>query len=446
MRRMKVYTIIAIAALATTSAAQTVTYRFEFGHADRAALSVPKEFSYGKVPYLVLADNNDQNTVQVFDENLDVAKTITLKESIPFSYQLTCQYETRDVTAVKETYRDAYCNFVSYESFIQTQKNYDPTFDESCLIVTDLDDGTRKIAIDYTNSKYNTNSQMYFAYDYFGMKYPKVYFIENGEGVTGYMARYAVEYSEWVAAGTSVNDYSTNQRRISLCNINLNNGDGRATTYFDLSQTLFNSDEGFEYILPKYKLSANGNIGGFLEITGGEEPEIITTQRSTIISEQKELALAGFQVLSEDGNVVSDITFDGDFEGNIDLDYAFVITIGNSTYLAFDGYCNDQSSTIFYKIDRSTSSIQKVKTASSTMKLSPNMVNSGSTINVNFGDANEKGSDIIVVSASGTEVRTYHVPAGQTSIQIQANSSAGMYCISRLQKNKIAETKKFIVK
>lgn len=445
MRRMKIYTIIAIAALATTSAAQTVTDRFEFGYADRVALSVPIEFSYQSVPYLVLENNNEQNSIQIYDENLDVVKTITLKESIPFNYQLTCQYETRDVNAVKETYRDAYCNFVSYESFIQTEKDYDPTFDESCLIVTDLDDGTRKIAVDYTNSQFVTNSQMYFAYDYFGMKYPKVYFIENSEGVTGYRVGYAVEYSEWVAAGTSVNDYSANQSRISLCNINLNNGDGRATTYFDLSQTLFNSDEGFEYILPKYKLSANGNIR-FPEITGVEEPEKITTQRSTIISEQKELALAGFQVLSEDGNVVSDITFDGDFEGSINLDYAFVITIGNSTYLAFDGYCNDQSSTIFYKIDRLTNSIQKVKMASATMKLSPNMVNSGSTINVNFGDANEKGSDIIVVSASGTVVRTYHVPAGQTSIQIQANSSAGMYCISRLQKNKIAETKKFIVK
>ena len=445
MRRMKIYTIIAISALATTSAAQTVTDRFEFGHADRVALSVPIEFSYQSVPYLVLENNNEQNSVQIYDENLDVVKTITLKESIPFNYQLTCKYETRDVNAVKEMYRDAYCNFVSYESFIQTEKNYDPTFDESCLIVTDLDDGTRKIAVDYTNSQFVTNSQMYFAYDYFGMKYPKVYFIENSEGVTGYRVGYAVEYSEWVAAGTSVNDYSANQSRISLCNINLNNGDGRATTYFDLSQTLFNSDEGFEYILPKYKLSANGNIR-FPEITGVEEPEKITTQRSTIISEQKKLALAGFQVLSEDGNVVSDITFDGDFEGSINLDYAFVITIGNSTYLAFDGYCNDQSSTIFYKIDRLTNSIQKVKMASATMKLSPNMVNSGSTINVNFGDANEKGSDIIVVSASGTVVRTYHVPAGQTSIQIQANSSAGMYCITRLQKNKIAETKKFIVK
>ena len=445
MRRMKIYTIIAISALATTSAAQTVTDRFEFGYADRVALSVPIEFSYQSVPYLVLENNNEQNSVQIYDENLDVVKTITLKESIPFNYQLTCKYETRDVNAVKEMYRDAYCNFVSYESFIQTEKNYDPTFDESCLIVTDLDDGTRKIAVDYTNSQFVTNSQMYFAYDYFGMKYPKVYFIENSEGVTGYRVGYAVEYSEWVAAGTSVNDYSANQSRISLCNINLNNGDGRATTYFDLSQTLFNSDEGFEYILPKYKLSANGNIR-FPEITGVEEPEKITTQRSTIISEQKKLALAGFQVLSEDGNVVSDITFDGDFEGSINLDYAFVITIGNSTYLAFDGYCNDQSSTIFYKIDRLTNSIQKVKMASATMKLSPNMVNSGSTINVNFGDANEKGSDIIVVSASGTVVRTYHVPAGQTSIQIQANSSAGMYCITRLQKNKIAETKKFIVK
>lgn len=446
MSRMKLYTIIAMAALATTSAAQSITGRFEFGYADRAALSVPKEFSYGSVPYLVLVDNNDQNNIQVYDENLDVVKTIAMKESMPFNYQLTCQAETREVTAVNETYKNSYCSYESYEAFIQRESLVDPYFNESCLIIKDFGDGTRKITVDYTNSGYTTNRQMYFAYDYFGMQYPKVYFIENSEGLTGYRVEYAVEYSEWQATGTTVNDYSADQDRIRLCNINLNNGDGRANSYFEVSQTLFNSDEGFEYILPKYKLSANGNVGGSYVINGGGDTEQITTQRSVVISEQKELALAGFQVLSEDGNVVSDITFDGDFEGSIDLDCAFVITIGNTTYLAFDGYSNGQSSTIFYKIDRSTSSIQKVKTAPSTMKLTPTVVNSGSTINVNFGDANEKGSDIIVVSASGTVVRTYHVPAGQTSIQIQANSSAGMYCISRLQKNKIAETKKFIVK
>lgn len=446
MSRMKLYTIIAMAALATTSAAQSITGRFEFGYADRAALSVPKEFSYGSVPYLVLVDNNDQNNIQVYDENLDVVKTIAMKESMPFNYQLTCQAETREVTAVNETYKNSYCSYESYEAFIQRESLVGPYFNESCLIIKDFGDGTRKITVDYTNSGYTTNRQMYFAYDYFGMQYPKVYFIENSEGLTGYRVEYAVEYSEWQATGTTVNDYSADQDRIRLCNINLNNGDGRANSYFEVSQTLFNSDEGFEYILPKYTLSANGNVGGSYVINGGGDTEQITTQRSVVISEQKELALAGFQVLSEDGNVVSDITFDGDFEGSIDLDCAFVITIGNTTYLAFDGYSNGQSSTIFYKIDRSTSSIQKVKTAPSTMKLTPTVVNSGSTINVNFGDDNVKGSDLVVVSASGAAVQTYHVPAGQTSAQIQANSSAGMYCISRLQKNKIAETKKFIVK
>ena len=446
MSRMKLYTIIAMAALATTSAAQSITGRFEFGYADRAALSVPKEFSYGSVPYLVLVDNNDQNNIQVYDENLDVVKTIAMKESMPFNYQLTCQAETREVTAVNETYKNSYCSYESYEAFIQREPLVDPYFNQSCLIIKDFGDGTRKITVDYTNSGYTTNRQMYFAYDYFGMQYPKVYFIENSEGLTGYRVEYAVEYSEWQATGTTVNDYSADQDRIRLCNINLNNGDGRANSYFEVSQTLFNSDEGFEYILPKYKLSANGNVGGSYVINGGGDTEQITTQRSVVISEQKELALAGFQVLSEDGNVVSDITFDGDFEGSIDLDCAVGITIGNTTYLAFDGYSNGQSSTIFYKIDRSTSSIQKVKTAPSTMKLTPTVVNSGSTINVNFGDDNVKGSDLVVVSASGAAVQTYHVPAGQTSAQIQANTSAGMYCISRLQKNKAAETKKIIVK
>lgn len=93
-----------------------------------------------------------------------------------------------------------------------------------------------------------------------------------------------------------------------------------------------------------------------------------------------------------------------------------------------------------------TSSIQKVKTAPSTMKLSPTVVNSGSTINVNFSDGNDKGSDLVVVSTFGAAVLSYHVPAGQSSTKIQANISAGMYCISRLQKNKAAETKKIIVK
>ena len=84
--------------------------------------------------------------------------------------------------------------------------------------------------------------------------------------------------------------------------------------------------------------------------------------------------------------------------------------------------------------------------APSSMRISPTVTKSASTINVTFNDANEKGSEIVVVSASGAAMGSFHVPAGQTSAQIKTNTSAGMYCVSRLQKDKVKETKKIIVK
>lgn len=102
---------------------------------------------------------------------------------------------------------------------------------------------------------------------------------------------------------------------------------------------------------------------------------------------------------------------------------------------------------IFYKINKkNTNAVQKVKIAPSSMRISPTVAKSGSSINVTFNDANEKGSDIVVFSASGAAMGAFHVPAGQTSAQIKTNTSAGMYCVSRLQKDKLKETKKIIVK
>ena len=80
------------------------------------------------------------------------------------------------------------------------------------------------------------------------------------------------------------------------------------------------------------------------------------------------------------------------------------------------------------------------------MSISPTIASGSSTINVTFDDGNEKGSDIVLVSANGSAIKTYHVPAGQTSTKIQTNTSAGVYCVSRMQKNKAAETKKIIIK
>lgn len=80
------------------------------------------------------------------------------------------------------------------------------------------------------------------------------------------------------------------------------------------------------------------------------------------------------------------------------------------------------------------------------MQINPAIVNKNSTINVSLGDDNSEGSDIVVVSMSGNKVESVSVPQNQKQVQILANLTSGVYCVSRIQQGKVNETKKIIVK
>lgn len=146
------------------------------------------------------------------------------------------------------------------------------------------------------------------------------------------------------------------------------------------------------------------------------------------------------------GSIVKDITFDSDFDGNIDIYTGFVITIGETTYLAFNGSSNNEKVTVFYKIDRTTQSIKKVMKAPATMRLSPTIASRNSTLSISFSDSNENGSDIVMTSTAGVTTNKVTVPAGQQSATLQANVPAGIYCVSRMRNNKAIETKKVVVR
>ena len=265
--------------------------------------------------------------------------------------------------------------------------------------------------------------------------------------ITGYRTNYTVTYSDWKNAGTHVENKQVTLGRLPLCNINLNQGDGANNYFFEVSQTLFNEDEGFEYLLPKYKMSSSGNVlGGDYDVISPSTGETITTTQSTIISEDKYLTLTGFQVVSEDGNIIKDLNFDSDFISSINDNYAFVITIGSNTYIAFDGSSDGNDATVFYKIDKTSTDIKQVMKAPASMKLFPSVTDRGTPINISFGDDNPSGSEIVVVSANGTEVKKQAIPAGETSTQMLIPSGTGIYCVSRIQNNKVTDTCKIIVK
>lgn len=446
----KTFTIIAMALMIASNAkAQTVTGRFDLGHnPTQMALSIPKEFTYNDTPLMILKDNTDENKLLIYDENLNLTNTISLKNNNTFNYQLTCQDMAREVVAVEEIGKTVYHEYSSYEQFIRIETANNPNFTESQLIITTQENGDKIISFDYSYYNYGaSNELMYFAYDYFGKKYPKVYFVLSNGSVTGYRTYYTVTYSEWKVVDTRIENRQETLKRLRLCNINLNNGDGENDNFFEMSQTLFNEDEKFEYIIPKYELSSKEN--GY-DIIASPEPsdETITTTQTEIISENRYLTLTGFQIVSENGEIIKNLNFDSDFTGDIDTysDYAFVITIGNNTYLAFNGYSDSKNATIFYKIDRSSTDIKQVMKAPASMKLSPTIANKNAPINISLGDDNQSGSDIVVVSTNGAKVKKLTIPAGQTSAQMYIPNNIGVYCVSRVQNNKVTDTRKVIIK
>lgn len=442
MRKLTALLISCVCVL-TAQAQMTVTSRFDLGDSYYAALSIPQEFSYDNSPKLTMYNNNNsaEANLLVYDENLNLEKTIALKNDLTFDYQFTYKREKREVKEVHETNRVQIMAYPSYQDFIDQNMMTNPNFSENWLTITVQDNGDSLITID----KYSSNMR----------KYPLIYWICSQGKVYGYRSQYAVTYTDWHTVDTYTTAYQKQLKRIKLCNINLNQGDGKANYYFIASQTLFNNDAEYEYIVPKYKVSAteknayyDANTSISISTSTGlyTRYEPLDTVRTDLIDENRYVVLAGFQVVTADGTVVKDLDFDDDFEGDIEFDYAHVITIGKNTYLAFRGRANDGEATVFYKIDRTTSDIRQVRQAAASMLLSPVVAERNATVDISLKDDNKDGSDITVVSANGIQVDRVSIPANQTSSQFSVKASAGVYCVNRIRKGKVVETKKIVIK
>lgn len=443
----KLLLLLCFVAFATVSDAQMViTSRMELGSPYDYALSIPKEFSYDGKPLITMYDNSDEKNLLIYDENLNLVKQVDMTKSFSFDYSLTYQDEVRHVNNVKEVDKTQTSLNMPFEEWQSRQSMLDPSFTPSALTIQVQENGDSVITYksNYTNYEY-----LYFAYNTFGVKYPKLYWLASKGNMYECKTNYEVEYSDWQVTNTYTQNKQKSLDRLRLCNINLNYGDGRANYYFIASQTLFNNDEDFEYIIPKFKLSKNSNVMGYSsEINTGYNSEAIDTIQTVCTSEDSNFYLIGFQIVSSEGNVIKDIDFDsGEGVGSIDLDHAYVITIGSNTYLAFDGYdSNDKRATLFYKINRTTSDIKKVKVASNSMLVSSTAQEHNAIININFTDENNGGSNIVVTSTNGVNVKQVAVPSNQKSVQFSFTGNAGVYCVSRIQKGKISEVKKVMIK
>ena len=98
----------------------------------RYNITVPHEFLYGNEPVLLLQTGSELRTVNVYDENIDLVKSIDLKD-LNFNYQLVYKIEEREAKDATLVDSDPVREYSSYEAFVQSEMNVNPTFTEKCL-------------------------------------------------------------------------------------------------------------------------------------------------------------------------------------------------------------------------------------------------------------------------------------------------------------------------
>lgn len=200
-----------------------------------------------------------------------------------------------------------------------------------------------------------------------------------------------------------------------------------------LTQNLFNDDEKYEYIVPKYRLEEE-RVEERDGVTGPIEDVYIYGH----------CYFTGIEVRSENENVIFSIDFNREYD---DI-RCKVVLWEDKTYLVFSSFDDEGSTSTFYLLKREASnvSIKKVETPGS-LKLLPSFARKNTMVTIDLGEyTKESDGMLFVTDINGKTIYSKSIASGMNSIQIPTNNfSSGLYIVSFKSAGNTYETAKLIV-
>lgn len=191
------------------------------------------------------------------------------------------------------------------------------------------------------------------------------------------------------------------------CSVRYNNYDEGGVIYaaIIISQTLFNSDEKYEYLSPIYDIEKN--------------------------------YYTGINVASEDGTILQTINF-GNYYSVYSSDIHLCVVNGKK-YLFIEHMKNPDSTnptTLIYRIDSETSQINFVAKHEGTLNIHPRVADRSDMITVEMNEEGDNGiREIIVSNAAGQTITRVPVEKGQKSVTIPASElSRGMNIVDAIDR------------
>mgnify|MGYP002517156757 CR=1 FL=1 len=340
----------------------------------------------------------------------------------------------------------------SVKMYLETQEN---------LIITSITshpDGG--ILFTYDMDAYQADGSdagNYFMVDTYGKQYPESGILWQN----GYLYRYypnysdesvyaedevTFEYGEWVETGTEKYEYAQDWRIGFLDYDSQSTGD--SDEYGDglcLSQTLFNTDDKYEYLSFPHELSEEYDY-----VYNEPTPDYYEsgTYTENTIFHQYSL-YKSFNIMSEDGTILQTVTFPNGFE-MMEYVTAQIIQLAGEFYILCQGEMNDNETLLIYKINRSSvgASVEQV-CAPIKVGAFPSIANRNQmiTIQLSGDNAGNNQTNLQVVDMQGKVLNQQTIPAGQTSTTIPAHRlSNGMNLIKITQGSKTIGTEKVIIK
>ncbi len=262
---------------------------------------------------------------------------------------------------------------------------------------------------------YSNEEWYYFQYSDYGNKYPDQYY--KLDKTTNYLYFCNQQYNQIPTYLDEWEDPVQNNNTMSLSPVKFKIANGSDDSKY-LSQTLFNNDAAYEYIMPIVTTVDMGEIS-YKNWDEYRQEEVVAGKETGTTAR-----ITGYNVVSDAGATVATFTFDGGFYRDHYNNAVDIIIMGDTKYVAFSGYVKvgdvTKSALAVYSIDSKTSAVRRVAMEVG-MHVNPTIANSSDMITVTLEGNSNEVRKVRVIDTAGRTVKAVTVPAGQRSIQLNAN-------------------------
>lgn len=198
-----------------------------------------------------------------------------------------------------------------------------------------------------------------------------------------------------------------------------------------LTQTFFNNDDKWEYVVPVYELQTTYDEG--MDILGEENGKALVAGYY-----YEDDVQTGCKVVNEDGQTL------------------FTLTGRLATYLMLNGkrcvvtytyyYDRGYGESTLYEINSEGTGLTKVAEQRGSMRVRPSVIGRNSTLTIQLGETDRDG-ELSIMNANGQLVRQTKVEKGTEQVELNSgNLPQGLYQVTLRQQGQTKGSHKFIVR